>query len=242
MKQLLPAYLVLTLAACSPTSPEREEGTNAHLAAQASAPIQPVATDAPAGSYTMDKAHSSLIFRVNHLGFSNYTARFKRFDGQLRFDPAAPEASSVTVTVDTTSIETDYPAPAEVDFNAELQGAEWLNAAQFPEMVFRSTHVELQSPDTMRIDGELTLRGVTRPVVLDATFNGGYADHPMDPHARIGFSARGLLRRSEFGMSIGIPAPGTTMGVGDEVEIVIETEFNGPPLAEATAQLSGTSL
>ena len=83
---------------------------------------------------------------------------------------------------------------------------------------------------TFRIEGDLTLRGVTRPVTLEARYNGGYAGHPMDPQARIGFSATGQLRRSEFGISYGIPAPGTTMGVGDAVELRIECEFSGPPL------------
>ena len=73
-------------------------------------------------------------------------------------------------------------------------------------------------------------RGVTRPVPLEATYNGGYAGHAMDPHARIGFSAHGTLKRSDFGMTYGIPAPGTTMGVGDEVTILLEVEFSGPPL------------
>lgn len=84
--------------------------------------------------------------------------------------------------------------------------------------------------DTLRVRGDLTLHGVTRPIVLEATFNGGYAGHPMDPNARIGFSAQGTLKRSEFGIAQGIPAPGTTMGVSDEVNVVIEAEFTGPPL------------
>jgi polyisoprenoid-binding protein YceI len=80
----------------------------------------------------------------------------------------------------------------------------------------------------MRITGDLTLHGVTKPVVLDATLNGGYAGHPMDPNARIGFSARGAFNRGDFGIAYGIPAPGTTMGVSDRVEVTIETEFSGP--------------
>jgi polyisoprenoid-binding protein YceI len=64
--------------------------------------------------------------------------------------------------------------------------------------------------------------------VLEASFNGGYAGHPMDPHARIGFSAHGVFKRSDFGISAGIPALGTTMGVGDEVNVTIEAEFSGP--------------
>jgi polyisoprenoid-binding protein YceI len=139
----------------------------------------------------------------------------------------------VVATVDTDSLETDYPDPAKLDFNAQLKGAQWLNVAQFPTMEFRSRRVEVTGANTVRIHGTLTLHGVTRPIVLAAKFNGGYAGHPMDPHARIGFSAQGTLLRSEFGIAYGIPAPGTTMGVGDDVEIVIEAEFTGPPLVAA---------
>jgi polyisoprenoid-binding protein YceI len=192
-----------------------------------------VAADAPAvpaGTYTLDKSHASLIFKVNHLGFSNYTARFKRFDATLQFDPANLGAAKLTATVDAKSLETDFPDPAKLDFNAQLQGKDWLDTAQFPEMKFQSTKVEVTGKNTMKVNGELTLHGVTRPVVLDATYNGGYAGHPMDPHARIGFSAHGSLKRSQFGISAGIPAPGTTMGVGDDVQVILETEFSGPPL------------
>lgn len=184
----------------------------------------------PAGIYTIDKAHASLTFRVDHLGFSNYTARFKRFEAQLQFDPDAISASSVTATVDPRSLDLDNPPPG---FTDALLGEKWLDTAQFPEMTFRSTKVESTGANTFRITGDFTLHGVTQPVVLDATYNGGYEGHPMDPHARIGFSAHGSLQRSAFGIAYGIPAPGTTMGVGDNVEVVIEAEFSGPPFAGA---------
>ena len=87
----------------------------------------------------------------------------------------------------------------------------------------------------MRVTGDFTLHGVTKPVTLLVTFNGGYAGHPMDPNARIGFSATGALKRSDFGITLGIPAPGTTMGVGDEIEIALQAEFTGPPLAASAA-------
>jgi polyisoprenoid-binding protein YceI len=233
MKSTLTACALIALAACSPKSPE--PGKN-NPAPPAPASVAATATGVPAGVYTLDKAHASLLFRVNHLGFSHYTARFKHFDAQLQFDPAHLAASSVTVTIDPRSIETDFPDPAKLDFNAQLQGEQWLNTAQFPDMTFRSTKVELTSPNTLRINGELTLRGVTRPLILDATFNGGYAGHPMDPQARIGFSGQGSLKRSEFGMAYGIPAPGTSMGVSDEVNVVIEAEFSGPPLTAASGE------
>ena len=144
------------------------------VAAQAPAPV-------PAGAYTLDKAHASLIFRVNHIGFSNYTRRFKRFDAKLQFDPANMARSSVTVSVDATSLETDYPSPEKLDFNALLQNEQWLDTAKFPQMTFRSSKVEVTAPSTLKISGDLTLRGVTRPMVLDATYNGGYEGHPLDP-------------------------------------------------------------
>jgi polyisoprenoid-binding protein YceI len=115
-------------------------------------------------------------------------------------------------------------------FMDQLAGTRFLEAARFPEMAYRSTKIERTGAKTLRISGDLTLHGVTRPVTLNATYNGGYAGHPMDPHARVGFSAQGTLKRSDFGIGFGIPAPGTTMGVSDEVNVIIEAEFTGPPL------------
>lgn len=235
MNRLLVLGVVAALAACSP-----KQDTANELAAQNAAPApasaapaeQPV--DVPAGAYTVDPAHTSVLFRVNHLGFSNWTARFKKSTAQLQFDPNNLAAANVTVTVDARSIETDYPDPKVVDFNAQLLGEPLLNGAKYPEITFRSLSVEPTGARTMRINGELTLRGVTKPMVLNAKFNGGYRGHPMDPHARIGFSATGVLKRSEFGITYGIPAPGTTMGVSDEVNVIVETEFSGPALATNT--------
>jgi polyisoprenoid-binding protein YceI len=181
----------------------------------------------PAGAYTVDKAHTSLLFRVSHLGFSTYTGRFTQVDAQLQFDPARIPASTVTVDIDPRSISADN-APS--GFMQTLAGQGWLDADRFPQMSFRSKSVELTGPNSFRIHGELTLHGVTKPLDLDARYNGGYAGHPMDPHARVGFSATGSLKRSDFGISFGIPAPGTTFGVGDDVQVVLESEFSGPPL------------
>lgn len=232
MNRLLVLSVLAALAACSPKQDAAQESAT-QAAAPAPAPAAPAEApiDVPAGSYTIDPAHTSILFRVDHLGFSNYTARFKKATAQLQFDPDNLAASTVTVTVDANSLETDYPDPKVVDFNAELLGEGWLNGAKYPEITFRSTSVEPTGARTMRINGELTLRGVTQPMVLNAKFNGGYRGHPMDPNARIGFSATGVLKRSEFGITYGIPAPGTTMGVSDEVNVIVETELSGPPLA-----------
>jgi polyisoprenoid-binding protein YceI len=182
----------------------------------------------PAGAYTLDRSHSTLIFRVNHLGFSRFTASFSKFDAQLHFDPNRPERSRVTATVDPRSL--TLPSPP-AGFQQTLLGKDWLNAGAFPQIKFRTLKVVKTGDDSARITGELSLRGVKQSVVLNARFNGGYAGHPLDPRARIGFSAQGSFKRSAFGVSAGIPAPGTTMGVSDEVEVIIETEFNGPALA-----------
>ena len=192
-------------------------------AVQAASPTPAV----PKGVYTLDKAHTSLIFRVSHMGFSNFTGRFTRLDAKLETDPAKLSASNLEVTIDPTSISSDN---APDGFLAELAGKGWLESQEFPEMKYRSTKVEQVAPGKLRVYGALTLHGVTKPVILDAKYNGGYAGFAMDPQARIGFSAHGTLKRSDFGISYGIPAPGTTMGVSDEVEIILETELKGPPL------------
>lgn len=223
--RLFIALIAALLAACAQESP---------TAPPAGAPterIAPVATDVPAGRYTLEKSHASLIFRVDHLGFSMYTARFRHFDATLELDPADPESASLTALIDAASIETDFPYPDMIDFNAKLRGEDWLDAAAHPEMTFAGRRVELTGPDTARITGDFTFRGVTRPVEFLARYNGGYRGFaPYDPQARIGFSAKGTLKRSEFGMTIGIPTPEAPIGVGDEVEFIIEAEFIGPPL------------
>ena len=221
----------LGLAACSPPAAKKAEAPAA--APSAAAPADKfVMPQVPAGDYTLDPAHASLEFKVSHLGFSHYTARFATFDAKLKFDPTHPETSSVEATIDPKSLTLNTP-PA--GFKDELTGKAWLDAGQYPAITFRSTKVEVTGANTAKVTGDFTLHGVTKPVVLDATFNGGYAGHPMDPHARIGFSAHGVFKRSEFGIGFGVPAPGTTMGVSDEVDVQIEAEFSGPALAKAPA-------
>jgi polyisoprenoid-binding protein YceI len=199
-----------------------------HAAESAAPPAMPAVTAPPAGKYQLDKSHASLEFRVSHLGFSSYTTRFSRFDAELTFDPKNIPASKVVTTIDASSLELDaWPA-----FCLDLvKGPKMLDMAKFPKIAFQSTKVRMTGAKSMVISGTLDLHGVTRPVVLTGTFNGGYAGMPnMDPHARVGFSAHGSLKRSDFGMAFAVPAPGTTMGLGDLIDISIEVEFIGPPL------------
>ncbi len=188
------------------------------------------APDVPAGEYTTDHAHSTLVFRLSHMSFSNYTAQFKQFDAKLNLDPAHPENAKLEVTIDPRSL--DLPTPP-AGFKDELLGKNWLDTAAFPQITFKSTKIEV-SGNNAKITGNLTLHGVTKPIVLDAVFNGGWKGLPgMDPNARAGFSAHGTFKRSDFGVSYGIPQPGSNMGVGDEVSVTIETEFKGPALPAA---------
>ena len=212
MRPALLAVLVLALSA--------PFARNAQAQEPSTAPV-------PAGAYTLDKSHTSLIFRFNHLGFSMYTGRFTRLEANLQFDPRNIASSRVTVDIDPRSIEADN-APS--GFLQTLAGKDWLDAEQFPQLSFRSKSVEVTGRDTFRIAGELTLHGVTRPLALDARYNGGYAGHPYDPNARVGFSARGKFKRSDFGMGQFVPEAGSSFGVGDDIEVILESEFSGPPL------------
>ncbi len=200
------------------------------LAAALIAPAvaQDISPVVPAGEFKLDKSHASLIFAVNHLGFSTYYGQFAAFDATMTFDPANAAASKLTASVDAGSLVVPAPPPGFLD---ELKGEKFLNAGAHPQMTFVSTAIEVTGEKTGRITGDFTMLGVTKPVVLEVTFNGGWAGIPgMDPHARAGFSAKGTLKRSEFGMDYGLPPPGTTFGVSDEVEIIIEAEFTGPEL------------
>lgn len=207
--------LALTLAACGAPHSSTIETPVAEAA---------VEHTAPAGAYRLDKSHSSLIVRLGHLGYSQFTARFETWDAALYFDPAAPENSQINVTIDPRSIASDNPPAGFID----VMRNDFLKAGEFPQITFQSTRVERTGPNTARITGDLTLLGVTHPVTLDARFNGGYEGMNLDPHARIGLSAHGTFNRADFGMSYGIPPEGTNLGVSNAVEVIVETEFSGP--------------
>ena len=219
MKALLPALAVLVLAGCSQPAPVAK---TPEKAAPAAAKLEPIT--APAGDYRMDKAHTSVNFRISHLGFSHYTARFTGIDGELHFDPANPTSQTVEATIDATSLQTNYQGPPKLDFDSDVE-KNFLNAAQHPQITFKSTKIEMTGPRSANVVGDFTMNGVTKPVTLATTFNGGYPPNQMDPGGRVGFSAHTTIKRSEFGLKAGIPAPGTNMGVGDDVEVIIETEF-----------------
>lgn len=219
MKRLILALSLILLTSCLLNKDEKSAVTPV---------FKSPATDIPSGVYKLDPTHASIIFKVDHLGISQYTARFTRFDASLELDSINPQNSRVTAEIDPASLETDYPKGG-LDFNAVLQGESWFSVIKFPKITFRSKKIELTGANTARIIGKLGMHGITKDVVLEGKFNGGYAKMPMGPSdSRIGFSAKGVLKRSDFGISYGIPKEGSNMGVGDSVEFNIEAEFIRP--------------
>ena len=176
------------------------------------------ATDpAPGGAYKTDPSHSSFNWSFNHSGLSHYTARFTKVDARLDWNPAKPEASTLSVAIDPLSVRTDYPWPERVNFDAEIGGEETFLAAKPITFVSKKIHVSGEKTGT--VEGLLTFRGQTHPATLDVTFNGSMAEHPMMGVPKIGFSATGSIRRSEWGLDFAIPE------LGDEVTFAIETQM-----------------
>jgi polyisoprenoid-binding protein YceI len=181
-----------------------------------------LAVEVPAGTYKIDPTHASLTWKVNHMGLSNYTARFIKMDATLILDPAKPEAAKLTASVDPTSLRTDFPFVEKENFDKKLiEGAEWFNANVAKTITFNSTTVKMTGPKTADVTGDLTLLGVTKPVTLKVTLNGGMKEHPMAKKPALGFSGAGTIKRSEFGLKAGLPF------VGDDVTLLLETEFFG---------------
>lgn len=166
---------------------------------------------APAGRYVLDKKHASLVARVRHMGLSNYTMRFRTLDAHFDYDPANPLASKVEVTVDTSSLDTgdEYGAKFANDF---------LDAKDHPTATFVSTGLRQLTPNTGVMTGDLTLRGVTRPVELNVTFDG--YESGLVAGRRLGFSATGRINKADYGIKFILPGI-----IADEVDLTIEAEF-----------------
>lgn len=232
LSALLLSAIIFSFSACA--SAPQATAPESSPADAALAPVIPdpsLANGAGAGVYRLDKHHASLVFAADHLGFSNYVGQFTRFDATLTIDPAAPEAATLTATVDPTSL--TIPTPPD-GFLETLLGPDWLNTAAFPEITFTSTQIRQTGPADAEVTGDLTFLGATVPVSFNVRFNGAYPGYPpYDPNARAGFHASGSLSRSAFGLTYGLPPEGSTMGVGDTVKFWIDAEFTGPP-AEAT--------
>ena len=167
-------------------------------------------------TYQLEKTHVDLLFAINHAGFTHKHGSFRELDATLVYDAQKPEASHVEVTVKTDSLDTAFAAR-----DKDVKGPQFLDTQKFPEMTFRSTRVTRTGEQTLKVEGNLTLHGVTRPLVLEAQLN-QLGPSPFDKRPTVGFSASGALRRSDFGIDRFVPL------IGDEVTISIDAEFNQP--------------
>ena len=170
-------------------------------------------TAVKAGTYQVEPYHTQVTFSLSHFGFTDFSGFFSGASGSLRLDPAHPAATQLQVTVPVGSVTTTV---AKLD--GELKGDQWFDAAKFPTATFTSTRVTPTGRGTATIAGTLTLHGVSRPVTLQARFVGAGVN-PLDKSEPVGFSAKGTIKRSEFGVKQYVPL------VGDDVQLMIAGAF-----------------
>lgn len=169
--------------------------------------------DMPAGEWQLDPTHASVTVKVSHLGFSLFTLRFDKIDARFTYDPADPSRTAVAAGVDPGSVNTGQRA-----LDQALAGADWFGAAQGQTIRFVSRSIDVGDGRKGRMCGDLTMRGITRPVTFDVVFNGiGTGFGPPTPRA--GFSATGTIRKSEYGMTRFADL------LGDDIIVQIEAEF-----------------
>ena len=162
-------------------------------------------------SYRLDPNHTLVLASWNHKGFSHPSANFGQADGTLVYDAEKASASSVQVTLPLSGLNAFVK-----DFDEHLRSADFFDAIKFPTASFKSTKVEAAGEGRLKVTGNLTIKGITRPVVLDVVLN--KADKLGDGRGIIGFDATTTIKRSDFGVGLYVP------NVGDEVKLSITTE------------------
>lgn len=189
------------------------------VVAALAATLAPVAVAAdlsamPSGKYVLEDTHGYITFSYTHLGFSRPQLRFDEFEVDLMLDRDRPEASRLDVIIDAASIDTGVEV-----FDEHMREREnLLHVAEYPDITFSATDIELEGGDRARITGDLTVKGVTRPVTLDVTLQGA-GNHPMRNVPTLGFVGSARLERSAWGLDYAVPA------VSDEVDVTISTEL-----------------
>jgi len=165
------------------------------------------------GRYRLDPAHAKITWSLSHLGFSTYYGQITDVTGAISLDPKEPTKSRLSVKIGMGSFD-----GLNARLNEHVKGPDFLDTQTFPEATYVSTLVEPTSPTTARIVGDLTLKGVTKSISFDATFNQAGVN-PVDKTYSVGFDGRAVIQRSDFGVSGYLPA------VGDEVTLRLEGEF-----------------
>lgn len=172
-------------------------------------------TELKGGAYTLDPEHATLLWKINHLGFSTFIGRFNSFDASLDFDPENIEAADLEVIIDVAAVDINNP-----EFAEELRGPDWFDVESYPQAIFRTTSfVEAVDEDTFIFQGDLTLLGNTAPVNLEVNFHGGGRNFLTRSYT-LGFSASANFQRSAYGLD-----RFTSFGVGDDIELEIHVEF-----------------
>ncbi len=167
-------------------------------------------------TYAIDPTHMEVTYAISHLGFSTSKGRFGEVESTLTLDEANPAASKVTATIKVASVDS-----GDAKRDEHLRGAEFFDAAKYPTITFVSTKVTPTGAKTAKIAGDLTIHGVTKPVVLDAKIV-ALGPHPMTKKAAAGVHASTTIKRSDYGVAGFLPA------VGDEVTITIDSEYSQP--------------
>ncbi|MHB8884824.1 MAG: YceI family protein [Methylovirgula sp.] len=166
-----------------------------------------------AGTYAVEPIHTRVLFSVSHMGFTTWYGDFTGVRGTLVLDPEHPAAARLDVILPIASVST-----TNAKLDAELKGPAWFDAAKFPMAHFVSRKVTLKGSGRADVAGDLTLHGVTRPIILHVTFNGA-GINPLDKAYTVGFEVRGAIHRSAFGVSKYVPL------VGDKVDLIISGAF-----------------
>ena len=165
------------------------------------------------GSYVLDPAHGKITWSVDHMGFSTYVGQFTDVSARLNLDVANPSESDLEAVIATDSLGT-----LNDQLDAHLKTSDFFDTANFPTARFEATAIRLTDDDSAEIFGNLTLRGITRPVVIAADFNQA-GINPVDQKYTLGFDGRALIKRSDYGIEYGLPMR------GDEVTLNLEAEF-----------------
>lgn len=174
------------------------------------APLPVIASD-----WEVDKSHSSILFSIEHFGFSDIKGTFREFEIDATFDPEDLGATEASVTIDASSIDTFWEAR-----NEHIRSADMLDVEEFPEITFVTTGVEVVDETNAKITGDMTLRGETYPVTFDATLN-KLDVSPFDDSKRIaGFTITGVIDRTEFGVDYAAPMVAADMPVTINLELI----------------------
>lgn len=176
-----------------------------------------VATTAQAAKFDVDKAHTNVSFTAPHLMVSKVKGRFDNVSGSFQFDEKTMKLSDIAVTVKTDSVNTN-----EADRDKHLRSPDFFDVAKFPEMTFKSTNVKYEKDKPDKVEGELTIRGITKKVTLDVDYNGAVTD-PWGNRV-VTFEAEGEVNRKDFGLNWNKAMDKGGFVVGDKIKIEIDGE------------------